>query len=413
MSELIDNRKHRLEALKRIIRELHDGAAAESVKDRFRAVLEGVGAGEVGTLESELIAEGMPVEEVRRMCEVHAAVFRDHLEQRERSHEAPGHPLHTLGRDNQAIREAVAAYRVVVAAFPDGDERLNEAQAAAWQAAHGRLAHVEGHYLRKEYLLFPFLEKAGIAGPPKVMWRLHDEIREHLKAAGEAAAAAAEATGEELVLIRETVLAPMLAEIDGLTEKEERFLFPMCAENFADTDWAAVVEQWQEFPPLLVEPEAKWRPRPPEVPKRLAELPADEAVALPSGHLSVRQLTAMLNTLPVDLTFVDAEDRVGFFSQGAERVFARNRAIIGRRVQDCHPPSSVHIVQQILDDMRAGRREVAEFWITLHGRFLHIRYFAVRGEVGDYLGCLEVTQDVTAIRALSGERRLLAEGSAA
>lgn len=413
MSELIDNRRHRLDALKRIIRELHDGASAESVKERFRAVLEGVGAGEVGTLESELIAEGMPVEEVRRMCEVHAAVFRDHLEQRERAEELPGHPLHTLGRDNQAIREAVASYRAVVAGFPGGDGRLDGAQAAAWQSAHARLAHVEGHYLRKEYLLFPFLEKAGIAGPPKVMWRLHDEIREQLRAAGEAEAAATEATGEDLVLIRDTVLVPMLTEIEGLTEKEGRFLFPMCAENFADTEWAAVIEQWGEFPPLLVEPQVGWQPRPAAAPERTAELPADDAVRLPSGHLTLRQLTALLNTLPVDLTFVDAGDSVAFFSEGTDRVFARNRAIIGRRVQDCHPPSSVHIVQQILDDMRAGRREVAEFWITLHGRFLHIRYFAVRGEGGEYLGCLEVTQDVTAIRALHGERRLLAEGSAA
>ena len=353
------------------------------------------------------------MEEVRRLCEVHAAVFRDHLERRAPSHQVPGHPLHTLARDNEAIGAAVAAYRAVVEGFPTGDGRLEAPQVAAWREAHQRLAHLEGHYLRKEYLLFPFLEKAGIAGPPKVMWRLHDEIREHWKAAGEAVAAAQDATGEELALIRDTVLRPMLDEIEGLTEKEERFFFPMCAEHLADTDWATVAEQWQEFPPLLVEPEGQWRPRPAEVPARLAQLPADEAVRLPSGHLSLRQLTAVLNTLPLDLTFVDGDDRVAFFSEGAERVFARNRAILGRRVQDCHPPSSVHIVQQILDDMRAGRRQVAEFWITLHGRFLHIRYFAVRGETGEYLGCLEVTQDVTAIRALEGERRLLAEGGAA
>ncbi len=413
MSELIENRRHRLEALKRIIRELHDGAPAESVKDRFRAILEGVGAGEVGALESELIAEGMPVEEVRRMCEVHVAVFREHLERRERAEEVPGHPLHTLRRDNQAIRAAVAAYRAVGAGFPGGARRLDGTQIAAWRAAHAQLAHVEGHYLRKEYLLFPFLEKAGITGPPKVMWRLHDDIREHLKAAGEALAAAAEATGEELALIRQAVLEPMLAEIEGLTEKEERFLFPMCAENFADTEWAQVQAQWGEFPPLLVEPEPGWTPRPAAVPERTAELPPDDAVRLPSGHFTLRQLVALFNTLPLDITFVDAEDRVAFFTEGKERIFARNRAILGRRVQDCHPPSSVHIVQHILDDMRVGRREVAEFWITLHGKFLHIRYFAVRGEGGEYLGCLEVTQDVTAIRALEGERRLLAEGDAA
>lgn len=413
MSELIDNRQHRLQALKRIIYELHDGAPVEAVKERFRAVLEGVGAGEVGVLESELIAEGMPVDEVRRMCEVHAAVFRDLMAQRPTATDLPGHPLHTLRRHNQAIRQAVAAYRQAVAAFAPGAGRLHEAQAAAWRAAHERLAHVEGHYLRKEYLLFPFLEKAGIVGPPKVMWRLHDEIREQLEAASAAVAGVAEAMGDELVLIRDTVLEPMLTTIEGLIEKEERFLFPMCAEYLADTEWAAVWEQWGEFPPLLVEAEPGWRPLPPALPQPLAELSAEAAVGLPSGSLTQRQLVAMLNTLPLDLTFVDAQDRVAFFTEGRDRIFARNRAILGRRVQDCHPPSSVHIVQRILDEMRAGQREVAEFWITPHGRFVHIRYFAVRGEGGEYLGCLEVTQDATALRALSGERRLLTEEGAA
>ena len=131
-------------------------------------------------------------------------------------------------------------------------------------------------------------------------------------------------------------------------------------------------------------------------------------MALPSGHLTLRQLVALFETLPVDITFVDADDRVAFFSEGPNRVFPRNPAIIGRRVQDCHPPASMHIVQKIVDEMRQGARDLAEFWIEMHGRFVHIRYFAVR-KGGQYLGCLEVTQDVTAIRALAGERRLLAE----
>jgi DUF438 domain-containing protein len=318
-----------------------------------------------------------------------------------------------MRRDNQAIAAAVAAYRDAVAAFPEGGATLAPAAAAAWRGAHERLARVEGHYLRKEYLVFPFLEKAGIAGPPKVMWRVHDEIREHLKAAGEAAASAGEATGEDLALIRDAVLEPMLAEIEAMTEKEGRFLFPMVAENLSEADWGAVQAQWGEFPAALVEPEGEWRPQPAAAPERTAEVPPDDAVRLPSGHLTLHQLTAMLDALPLDITFVDADDRVAYFSEGRDRVFARNRAIIGRRVQDCHPPSSVHIVQRILDEMRAGSRDVAEFWIVLGGRFVHIRYFAVRDGAGAYLGCLEATQDVAGIRALEGERRLLAEGGSA
>ncbi|HQL49129.1 MAG TPA: PAS domain-containing protein [Holophaga sp.] len=107
------------------------------------------------------------------------------------------------------------------------------------------------------------------------------------------------------------------------------------------------------------------------------------------------------------MTFVDAEDRVAFFTEGPERVFERSRAILGRAVQHCHPPKSVDIVERILSDFKAGRQSVAEFWIQLHGKFVHIRYFAIRDEQGAYLGTLEVTQDLTRLRALEGDRRLL------
>jgi hypothetical protein len=130
-------------------------------------------------------------------------------------------------------------------------------------------------------------------------------------------------------------------------------------------------------------------------------------VSFPTGNLTPEQLLGLLSTLPVDITFVDADDRVAFFSEGRDRIFARTGAIIGRKVQHCHPPKSVHVVEQIVSDLRSGRQSVAEFWIELGGRFVHIRYFAVRDASGSYLGTLEVTQDVTAIRKLQGERRLL------
>ena len=121
----------------------------------------------------------------------------------------------------------------------------------------------------------------------------------------------------------------------------------------------------------------------------------------------MEQLKTIFNTLPVDLTFVDADDRVRFFSEGPDRVFVRPKAVVGRKVHHCHPPGSVHIVEQILDDFRSGRQNVAEFWIELGERFVHIRYFALRNEEKQYLGTLEVTQDATELRGLTGERRIL------
>jgi hypothetical protein len=130
-------------------------------------------------------------------------------------------------------------------------------------------------------------------------------------------------------------------------------------------------------------------------------------VVLPTGALGLEQLKAIFATLPVDITFVDAENRVRFFSEGPNRVFARPKAILGRLVQHCHPPGSVGVVERILSDFRSGRQDVAEFWIDFKGRFAHIRYFALRDEGGVYLGTLEVTQDLTRERSLQGERRLL------
>jgi hypothetical protein len=137
-------------------------------------------------------------------------------------------------------------------------------------------------------------------------------------------------------------------------------------------------------------------------------VPKDGTIMMPTGHVSVEQLTAVLSTLPLDLTFVNAEDRVAFFSEGPNRIFARSKAIIGRKVQHCHPPRSADTVNKILDDFRAGRQNVAEFWINFQGKFVHIRYFAVRNDEGKYLGTVELTQDLAPLRQLSGERRLLA-----
>lgn len=135
----------------------------------------------------------------------------------------------------------------------------------------------------------------------------------------------------------------------------------------------------------------------------------DDAVSLPTGSIRFNELMHLLNTLPVDMTFVDAEDRVRYFSNSKDRVFLRTKAIIGRKVQNCHPPDSVDVVENILAAFRDGTRDDFDFWINFQGKFVLIRYFAVRDNEGKYLGTLEVTQDITETRKLEGERRLLDE----
>jgi DUF438 domain-containing protein len=271
---------------------------------------------------------------------------------------------------------------------------------------------IEKHYQRKENLLFSCLERHGITGPSKVMWGKDDEVRELLKALGEALQVEG-LSGDELEVVVSTLVEPCVAAIEEMILKEAKILFPMSRETLTDDEWAEV---WRDSPRhgfCLIEPREGYRPPQEKAPDRVADLDRDEAVVFPTGALNLDQLRGMLAALPVDLTFVDAEDRVRYFSEGADRVFERSRAIIGRKVQHCHPPKSVHMVEEIVSSFRAGRQDVAEFWIELGGRFVHIRYFAVRDDRGSYLGTLEVTQDLTPLRALEGERRLLQWGEGA
>jgi DUF438 domain-containing protein len=265
---------------------------------------------------------------------------------------------------------------------------------------------VEKHYQRKENLLFSCLERHGITGPSKVMWGKDDEARELLHALEESLSLEA-MSADEASLVAETLVEPALAAIEEMITKEERILLPMSRETLTDDEWGEI---WQESPRFgfcLVEPRNGYRPPTSKEPTKTADLPHGAAVVFPTGALDFEQLRGIFGVLPVDLTFVDADDRVRFFSEGPDRVFERSKAILGRKVHHCHPPKSVHIVEEIVSSFRDGERDVAEFWIQLHGKFVHIRYFAVRDDDGAYRGTLEVTQDLTRLRELEGDRRLL------
>jgi len=198
--------------------------------------------------------------------------------------------------------------------------------------------------------------------------------------------------------------------------KEENILFPAAMERLSQQEWLAVREQEPELGYVFIKPGSDWPAD--EVatestsPSTSQQAPdgAIEAIPLETGALTLQQLGLLLGNLPVDITYVDAEDTVRFFSHGLDRVFPRTPAVIGRRVQMCHPPQSVDRVQEILDRFRAGTRDEATFWIQRHGRFIHIRYIALRDSAGTYQGTLEVVQDLTPLRALKGERRLLDGG---
>jgi DUF438 domain-containing protein len=270
------------------------------------------------------------------------------------------------------------------------------------------LMDVDKHYQRKENLLFPFLEKLDITGPPKVMWGKHDEVRDMLKGAIEALAVEGPVTTGDAAALAEIVLKPATSAIADMTMKEEEILFPMSMDKLTDADWYDIAIQTAEIGYCLYDPQVEWKPVGIDLTRMVKK--EKEHISLPSGSFSNEELLAILNTLPVDMTFVDRNDKVKYFSQGKERIFQRNRAILNRDVRMCHPPSSVHIVDQIVEDFRSGRQDSAPFWIKMGGQFIHIEYFALRDDHGNYLGTLEVSQDLTGKRALEGEQRILSYG---
>ena len=391
MSELINNRARRIQTMKEIIQHLHAGGSEDEVREKMRSVVRETDHSEVVAMEQELMAGGMKVEEIRSMCDLHSRVVREVIVPPPQSKTAPGHPLDTFLRENEALRESMAKMR---AAMPGAGEPAS----FEFRQAFNELTDIDKHYQRKEHALFSKLEKHGIQGPSKVMWAKDDEVRAKLKALDAALHAGA---GDVAALA-----GAALRGIEEMMMKEEQILFPMSSDTLTEEDWGEVWLASPRYGWCLVEPRKGYKP-PSQVVRKGLEIDARQGIHLPNGNLTLQQLMGIFETLPVDLTFVDADDRVAFFSEGPDRVFARSRAVIGRKVQNCHPPKSVDTVERILRDFREGTQTVAEFWIEFHGKFVHVRYFAVRDEEKHYLGTLEVTQDLTPLRALQGERRLL------
>lgn len=407
MSELIDNRAHRIGVLKEIIQHLHAGAAPELVKERLREIVGQTDATEIMAMEQQLMAEGMPVEEVRSMCDLHSQVTRDLLVQIAPPPSVqPGHPIDTFRHENAALKDVIARMRGVSAGIGnlDGNADIKEVVFRLRQSAND-LMDLDKHYQRKEHALFSCLERHGITGPSKVMWAKDDDVRKLLKQMNKAAHDCAPTTSAVTQFFKQHAL-PCVAAVEEMIFKEENILFPMALQTLTENEWAEVWSASPKYGWCLVEPRTGYAP-PLSVGAATSAVPNDGTIMMPTGHVSVEQLVAVLSTLPLDLTFVDAEDRVAFFSEGPERIFARSKAIVGRKVQHCHPPRSADTVNEILDDFRSGRQNVAEFWINLRGKFVHIRYFAVRNSGGEYLGTVELTQDLAPLRQLSGERRLL------
>lgn len=383
----------RVETLKNIVLRLHNGVPVDEVRKDFLTLLHNVSPAEIGQMEQKLVAEGIPESEIKKLCDLHVELFEHSVAQSALPDMPAGHPIHSSQQENKLADEKARQLMDTIKGAKDPLEYF--AAKRGMITAVEDLAEIIRHYERKENQLFPIMERHGLTAPPQVMWELHDDIRALLKKAR------TELTGDDVPATLETLNEFAVAVCD-MIHKEENILFPMVFETFSDEDWAQVYAGENEIGYAWITPGTEWTPaQTDKIHTQTGEISLDR------GELEPHVINAILKSLPVDLSFVNAEDKVAYFSQTEERVFPRSAGIIGRDVSKCHPPKSVHMVEQILKAFKAGERDIAEFWLELNGIFIHIRYYAVRDTDGTYLGCLEVSQDVTGIRALTGEQRLL------
>jgi hypothetical protein len=443
------SREERRVVLEGFVRDLHDGKDVENVKRRFKEIVEDVSPTEISEMEQSLINAGMPIENITHLCDAHAAIFKDALSEYELPSMPSGHPVHTYRAENEAIARVCDELDALLTELGDTPSNVDFARnAGVITEVFEQLCLIELHYQRKEYQLFPFLERAGVTGPPKVMWGVHDEIRAMLK--GARAALVSRDAGAFAARARDAMTA-----VREMAFKEHFIMLPMALELLKEADWLEMRRGEDAIGYALVKPGTDW----PTVEMIKGHLSAgstaqvqpdtahyahdgrasiDYAYAQTAGEdyadasnagadfasagggagfatvmlnfqtgvLTPEQANLLFNHLPVEISFTDENHIVRYYSEGKERIFPRSPGVIGRHVENCHPPKSLHMVRAILDAFVKGERDVSEFWIEFQGKFVYIRYFAIRDAAGRFRGAMEVVQDVTRIRSLEGERRL-------
>lgn len=421
---------------------LHEGGHFEEAKRLFNEEFDGVDVLEITAAERALIQSGLDPAEIQKLCNIHAAVFKGSINEIHHSNEEhgqPGHPVHTLKLENQVLQSLLT---------DEIDSLLEKIEKGDWsykaRLIHGLtdLLQLDKHYARKETLIFSYMEKYGITAPPQVMWGVDDEIREMTKELLHYV------QGEQVIFNPIKIQWEELKEeIEEMIFKEEEIMVPMTLDVFSLLDWEQIAKDSDEIGYAYIPKPLPWKASQESLEKeeereplrQLAiaqakettegiaeglakekkprqarsrrydweEAPQADQVVFKTGILNVDQLIAIFQTLPVDLTFVDSDDTVRFYSEGQNPIFPRTRSVIGRQVINCHPPKSMHLVEEILTDFKSGTRDVAEFWIDRRDLKIYIRYFALKDEAGQYLGCLEVSQNITEIQQITGQKRLL------
>ncbi len=389
--------------IKNLLKALHENPQSVEVKQELKRIVCDLQPPEIAVIEEELVKEGMSREELQRFCDIHLEVFKEALE-KEQAIAPEGHPIRILMEEHKIMLGFPEKLRKTINESLDSQINMNQ----ALNEIKNIIKHFkesEKHYQREENVLFPYLERKGITQPPAIMWMEHDKIRAIKK---QIYRLFEEQAGKDFKEFLNKLSEANTALNDMLLShftKENKILFPTALNVIGEEEWSEIAEQFEGIGYCCFTPQPTRRAE--KTVTKITPQVTGVDLTFETGTLTLEELSNMLNTLPVDITFVDKNDTVKYYSNNKDRVFIRTKAVIGRRVQQCHPQKSIHVVERILEEFKKGERKLAEFWINLNDRLIHIRYFPVFNPEGQYLGCIEVTQDVTDIKRLEGEKRLL------
>ncbi|WP_087036977.1 DUF438 domain-containing protein [Thermococcus litoralis] len=442
MTELLNNREYKKEQLKKLLLRIHEGESVEKLKEEFRAVLSNISPLEIPLIEQELVKEGISARDIAKMCDLHVELFREAVKGTEELEEKDlpeGHPLKTLYQENKEIMkdsEMLNLYARTLATTKD--ERMRKEILGVLEEIVGNLRMVGfTHYNREEMLIFPYIERRGLTAIATVLWTKHDEIRAMIKQLAELLRKREEMPWEEFVEKFKAKAGEAAFALSDMVFRENNIFYPTLKALLSEGEWKAIKMQEDEIgyykvkPPEWdpgedVKPLHPWEINPELSVEQLLTLPKEVQQALRgqplefdksglkregdidlgTGYLNIGELKAIFEALPVDVTFIDKDDRVRFFSPG-ERIFTRTPSVLGRPVQLCHPPKSVYVVNKILKAFKEGRKKEATFWLRLGPKYVYIKYVPLFDEKGEYMGTLEMTMDIAPYKKIEGEKRLL------
>ena len=396
MSELIENSQHIPEGLMAFARGIMTRSDVRDTITLHREVIDRVTPYQAMVVLDNLIAQGFTVGDVKAGVGKILNMFYRGLSSYEWKVPSGDHFLNFMMLENREAENRIATLRELTKRFfrteGEDDDRLRIEMLEAVTA----LEPYELHYIKKENILFPYIEKTFPSyGCLKVMWAFHDDFRQCLSNLREMLSKPdppRNGLNTELGRLFFTVLPVIF--------REEHIVFPVALQSIPREGWDDMLGQGAEVGWCYIS-------GPEPVKRKTEKTMHSDLTDLVTGALSAEQIVLMLEHLPVDITYVDENDTVRYFSGEKHRIFPRSKAIIGREVQNCHPPDSVEVVESILQAFRNREKDHADFWINMRGRFIHIRYFALYDAAGNYRGTIEVSQDVTEIRELKGEKRLL------